>query len=206
MFDMIKIFGLISNTKHPTSSNTMLIVYSFFVTLETLIGQCYAVCKEYELSPNGCKNPFDSICDPLTNQCTCKDGSINFDGHCLQLKEDLNEPCWVTDQCLAPKSKCFPKNGTTDWMQEISNTSWAKYLAENGSESSIPGVCLCNFGHVYDSEEKKCVPRLIDTPCLNHSQCPKRSSYTRCTNRKCGCAARHLYNPRNDRCVYVGEG
>lgn len=167
---------------------------------------CDAKCSEYD-SVNGCINPLNSLCDDQVDRCTCKEKiSIYMNGYCLKPIVYINGPCWISDQCVVTGSKCFTKDGKGEVLESIIDSHWNKFIQSNGSEFLVPGTCLCNIGYVFSFIEAKCIPRLIDSACITEDECQRRSQYSRCIQNRCACLTRYLYNYRNDRCIFAGEG
>lgn len=187
-------------------SRLFLAVESSPVNNEDQVEMMGSGCSEYG-TWNGCKNPFEAKCDPTEGKCLCKEPySLYETGYCLRRILAINGPCWIDSQCLMTGTRCFSKEGKGDSLYMITESLWDDYINSNASELLIPGLCQCNIGYVFDLVEGKCIPRLIDTPCLSSYDCLRRSSFSRCVVNKCTCSTRHLYNSRSDKCIFYGEG
>nr|AYV89285.1 uncharacterized protein LOC107366134 [Tetranychus evansi] len=163
------------------------------------------LCQEYN-SWNGCKNPFEAKCDSNEGKCVCTEAnSLYENGYCLRRILAIHEACWINGQCLMTGTRCFTKDGKGDSLDSVIESLWVEYVSSNGSDLLIPGLCQCNIGYVFDLIEGKCIPRLIDTPCLTDYDCLRRSSFSRCYINKCICSLKHLYNSRSDKCVFFGD-
>lgn len=176
-----------------------------FIMFGTFFSRLNCKCSDYN-SQNGCKNPLNSVCDSEVNRCLCKEVSLYVNGYCLKPIASINGPCWLSDQCVVTGSKCFTKDGKGVLLDRIADHLWDEFIQSNGSDHLVPGSCQCNIGFVYNFIEAKCNARLIDTVCGSDDECAARSTYSRCIHNKCVCLPRYLYNSRNDKCVYIGDG
>lgn len=161
----------------------------------------------YTLYPeSGCEDST-LFCDSKTDECLCRPNYVPVQGtssgssRCILPLKNLLEPCTSSRECEKISGKCMHSNYGEITSDSIVNPSTVSPNSGLTTSNLLNGVCQCSDGTFFSFDKKKCLRRIIGSPCANITDCYSRPNVV-CNSlqNKCLCLDGYIADENTDQC------